>query len=162
MGYLKGTIQPTMQTELPAGSIIRIIVFRVPTTPNTRRTADMIGRGEIPNARQFPVDFGINYDDVESTSAAEYAIYITVYVEKGSRILLSNVDENRGHTPSSPTLSSNRETYLAMDPLLSPADDANRVNRRMHMGNEYGDLVGRNGKFRRHLDVFLSESSSRN
>lgn len=139
MGYLKGTIQPKCQTDLPAGCVIKLLVFQTPTNrrPSSggSNSAELIGKAEISNPPKFPIDFDIDFRDAAGTIIGdEYAVYLTVYVEKNGRILFSN--ENAAAPPSGEQLS-------------------NSANR-MHLGNEYGDLVGRNGKCRRHLDVFLN------
>ena len=146
MGILKGTIQPTSQVDLPSGSVVKLLVFRIPNIPSFRRSgtmpastststlADLIGRTEISNPRQFPINFEIQYQDPQIPAAVDtpdFSVYITVYVEKGSHMIFSN--ENSSGSVDS--VSKNR----------------------MHIGNEYGDLVGRNGRYRRHLDIFLNQ-----
>lgn len=139
MGYLKGTIQPTTQVELPVGSVIKLLVFRIPnyrrpgSSTSQQPAADLIGRAEISNARQFPIEFNIQYQDTQTPGleSGEFAVYMTVYIEKGSRILFSN------------------EHVVSNEPI---------TKNKMQLGNEYGDMIGKNGRYRRHLDVFLNQT----
>lgn len=136
MGFLKGTINTKCPAQLPLGSVLKLVVFYIPGRPERGPKilgAEIIGKKEMNiDAPKFPMNFTVDYNDPisnekSSSQVDEYAIYLTAYVEKSGQLLFNNENPNAGEHKN-----------------------------KLLMGNEYGDLVGRNGRSRRHLDVFLN------
>ena len=125
---------------LPNGCIVKLFVFQIPNNRTLARSnvARLIGKSEIFNVNSFPIDFAIEYEDT-TTQAEEddYTIYLNVYIEKNSTILFNNESTSQKE-------------------FIMTSKKNNITSNRLLLGSEYGDLIGRNGKSRRVLDVFLN------
>ena len=131
MGFLKGTINtlcPVQQSL--SGSVVKLLVFYL---PEGSKTAELIGKREINDLSKFPISFTVDYSEPTTRSVNEnFAVYLTVLVEKNGQALFNNkIMETRTGGESK-----------SKDKLV--------------FGNHYGDLVGHNRRYRRHLDVFLN------
>lgn len=155
MGVLKGVIHSKMdyaQRLLPVGSVVKLFIFLVPKSQRTLQRSSgagsqprLIGKCEIHNVSTFPIEYSIDYEEGSHLGPSDdMLIYLNVYIEKNGTIMFNN------ESHSQKEIIINSPSKSRSPPLSSTSTN------RLVMGNEFGDLVGRNGKVRRHLDVFLN------
>lgn len=130
MGLLKGTINCKSDEEIPIGAVLKLQVLYI--VDNDLKKVKLVSKTENPHA--FPIPFAIDYTDEFMFTKSSLYCFLRATIEKDGEILFKNYGP-----ASSISLDSSTNTNSTINAL-----------------SYYGDLIGRNNKLRKHLDVYLN------